>query len=140
MDYKPSLADYQKIINDGNADVFVDCASKIGKNIAQVKSSQLRGIFASARQIQINWPNGDSSKWDAETVQKANDSYRQAVLLRPRIGYAGSRNSLFGLDEILMEALKQVSGSHAERRQRFTHFVDFFEAIVAYHKMNGGRN
>lgn len=142
MDYKPSNQDYEKIIHKGDVDTLVECAEKIGKGISKVKNSQLRGIFASARQIQTNWPSaaGSQSEPNDTLTQKANDAYRQAVLLRPRISYAGSRNALEGLDSILNEALKLVNGKPEERRTRYFRFVDFFEAIVAYHKLHGGRN
>jgi CRISPR-associated protein Csm2 len=118
--------DYTAIVVDGNVDKTVEAAKAIGEAIRSVKSSQIRGIFATARQIQL--------KWDTDSKK----AYRDAVLLRPRIAYSASRNDLQGLDGVLGEALKLVSGDNA--KQRYLNFVDFFEAIVAYHKASGGRN
>jgi CRISPR-associated protein Csm2 len=119
---------YEAIITNGNVDELVKAAQDIGGSIGQVKSSQIRGIFATVRQIQLNWST-DPRK-----------AYRDAILLKPRIGYSASRNELHGLDQVLIDALGYVKGSDEERKARFMNFVDFFEAIVAYHKMQGGRN
>lgn len=120
--------DYDAIIARGDVDALVAAAEEIGEVVRQVKSSQIRGIFASVRQIQLNWSTNE---------QKA---YRDAILLKPRIAYTAARNNLSGLDGILIEALNRVKGSEDERRERFMRFVDFFEAIVAYHKQKGGAN
>ncbi len=120
--------DYDAIILRGDVDNLVAAAEEIGEAVWQVKSSQIRGIFASVRQIQLNWSTNE---------QKA---YRDAILLKPRIAYTAARNDLSGLNVILIEALNRVKGSEDERRERFMRFVDFFEAIVAYHKQKGGAN
>jgi CRISPR-associated protein Csm2 len=120
--------DYKTIVVDGNVDALVTTAESVGKAIKEVKNSQLRGLFASVRQIQLGWDT------DPERA------YRSAMLLRPRIAYAASRNSLYGLDTVLIESLRQVGGDRQQARRRFMNFVDFFEAIVAYHKASGGKN
>ncbi len=123
--------DYKAIVVDGNVDVLVTTAEAVGKAIKDVKNSQLRGIFATVRQIQLGWDT------DAERA------YRSAMLLRPRIAYAASRNqreTLQGLDIVLIESLRQVGGDRQQARRRFMNFVDFFEAIVAYHKASSDKN
>lgn len=125
----PNMIDYNAIIVDGDPDALLIAASQVGAAIKRVKNSQIRGIFFTVRQIQLNWP---------ANRQRA---YRDAVLLRPRIGYAAERNDLAGLDEVLSDALAKVSDpDNAVAQRRFGHFVEFFEAIIAYHKMNGGRD
>jgi len=122
--------DYDAIIVRGDVDKLVAAAEEIGEVLVagRLKNSQIRGIFASVRQIQLNWSTNE---------QKA---YRDAILLKPRIAYTAARNDLVGLDSVLIEALNRVKGAEAERRERFMRFVDFFEAIVAYHKQKGGAN
>ena len=120
---------YEAIIDDGNPDEIVRAAQAISTRIKEVKSSQIRGIFATVRQIQLGW-----------NERTAVQSYRSAVLLKPRIAYTAARNEYFGLDDVLIKALDRVSVTDAgERQKRYNNFVDFFEAIVAYHKANGGR-
>lgn len=120
--------DYDAIILHGDVDKLVAAAEQVGEAVRKVKSSQIRGIFASVRQIQLNWSTNERK------------AYRDAILLKPRIAYTAARNDLAGLDRVLIEALSRVKGAEAERRERFMRFVDFFEAIVAYHKQKGGTN
>ena len=129
----PDNATIAQIISKGDPEVLVIWAEKIGQAIArQVTSSQIRNIFGTARQIQMRW------EADAEAA------YRDAVLLRPKLSYFAKREGgqgMASLERILSPALEEMSrgkDSH-ERRQRFNRFVDFFEAIVAYHKFHGGR-
>lgn len=119
---------YEAIIVNGDVDKLVSAAEAIGGEIRQVKSAQIRGIFATVRQIQLNWSTDPQQ------------AYREAILLKPRIGYSASRNNLQGLDQVLIDALGYVKGTPDEQRARYMNFVNFFEAIVAYHKMHGGRN
>ena len=126
---------FQAIIVQGDVDVLVRTAQTIGTEIAgRVTSSQMRGIFATVRQIQLSWPE----QADAARQQAA---YRRAMLLKPQIRYAAARNNdrIRPLDDYLVGALDQVTGTADEQRQRFMRFVDFFEAIIAYHKHEGGR-
>jgi CRISPR type III-A-associated protein Csm2 len=120
--------DYEAIIARGDVDKLVEAAERIGEEIAQVNTAQIRGIFASVRLIQLNWSTNEMQ------------AYRDAKLLVPRIGYSAARNKLRGLDRVLIDALGYVKGSTDERRARYANFVDFMEAIVAYHKMKNVRN
>ena len=130
----PDAASIERIIAKGDPEELVRRAEDIGKAIArQVTSSQIRNIFGTARQIQMRWRNAA----DAEAA------YRDAVLLRPKLGYFAKRErgrGMADLERILSPALETMSQGKdmAERQKRFNHFVDFFEAIVAYHKTYGG--
>lgn len=127
----PSKDDIQKIIADGNPQVLVEWADRIGVAIArQVTSSQLRNIFGAARQIQM--------RWDTDR----NAAFRDAVLLKPKIGYYAKRErgrGMADLERVLVPALDEMAkGSEEERQKRYNRFMDFFEAIVAFHKKHGG--
>lgn len=119
------------IINDKPEDL-VKWADQIGQRIArQITTSQIRNIFGTVRQIQMNWRS------------KPDDSYRQAVLLKPKIGYAAARERGQGmkdLEAVLRPGLDAMMEGKTmdEKHNRFMRFVDFFEAILAYHKKYGG--
>jgi CRISPR type III-A-associated protein Csm2 len=55
------------------------------------------------------------------------------------VAYAADRNSIGTLKDVVDHSIALVSGSDDERRKRYSNFVDFFEAIVAYHKAFGGK-
>lgn len=128
----PDKGIIERIIAQGEPEILVKWAEDIGRAIArQVTTNQLRNVFGTARQIQLRWPNSPQN------------AYRDAVLLRPKLGYLAKRERGRGMEElqrILVPALEVVSqGKDLEEKQvRFNRFVDFFEAIVAYHKAYGG--
>lgn len=122
QDRPAPAVDYKAIIEQGDVDKMVVAAKNLAEDNKSVNSSQIRGLFASVRQIQLNWSTDPKR------------AYRQAKLLQPRIAYAADRNALGSLKDAINQSIKLVDGNDAERRQRFSNFVDFFEAIVAYHK------
>lgn len=119
--------DFKAIIVDGDPDKLVAAARSLADENKQVSNNQIRGLFTSIRQIQLSWQTD------------ATRAYRQAKLLQPRVAYAADRNSLGSLKNVVDKSIEQVAGTDAERRKRFSNFVDLFEAIVAYHKSLGGR-
>jgi CRISPR-associated protein Csm2 len=119
--------DYKAIIVDENPDKLVEAARALAEDNKGVSSSQIRGLFTSIRQIQLSWSTDPKR------------AYRQAKLLQPRVAYAADRNSIGTLKDVVDHSIALVSGSDEERRKRYSNFVDFFEAIVAYHKAFGGK-
>ena len=128
----PDQSVIEQIIAQDDPEALVKWADQIGKAIArQVTSSQIRNVFGTARQIQMRWPNDPDA------------AYRDAVLLRPKLGYYARRErgrGMADLSRVLTPALEVMgAGEDMEvRQERFDRFVDFFEAIVAYHKAYGG--
>ncbi len=121
------------VINDKPEDL-VKWADQMGQRIArQITTSQIRNIFGTVRQIEMNWRSKpDDSK-----------SYRQAVLLKPKIGYAAARERGQGmkdLEAVLRPGLDAMMEGKTmdEKRDRFMRFAEFCEAILAYHKKYGG--
>ncbi|HIP87425.1 MAG TPA: type III-A CRISPR-associated protein Csm2 [Anaerolineales bacterium] len=127
----------EAIIARGDAAQLVDWADALGKTLVQknLTTSQIRNIFGAVRQVRMTWD------------QNPEGAYRQAVLLMPKLGYYAKRErgrgkqGLVELERVLVPALELVAKApEKERKQRFKHFVDFFEAILAYHKKYGGRD
>lgn len=84
----------------------------------------------------MRWSKGA----DAEA---ATQHRRELLLLKPRLAYqvgraqqgiAGERKGIIGLEPVLRRAIELVSD-----RTHFQHFVDYLEAIVAYHREAGGK-
>ncbi len=124
-------ADRQRIIAEGDAALLVRKAEEIGTALKQadLKSAQIRNIFGTVRQIQAAWP-----LYTDEEAERA--AYRQLQLLKPKLAYQAARNRpVQGLADILTPAIDEVGAD----RERFQRFVDFFEAILAYHVAAGGK-
>jgi CRISPR-associated protein Csm2 len=127
-----SSQDYQKIIVDGNAELLTERAESIGTSLArQLTTSQIRNIFGTVRQIEMSWT-------PRATRKEQQYAARQLILLKPKLAYQAKRERGKGVQEladVLIPAIDLVE----ENRDRFQNFVDFFEAILAYHTAAGGQ-
>lgn len=130
--------DSRRIIVDGDVSILVDTAKTVGSSLErQLTTSQIRNIFGEVRRIQMNWPP-DSAKEEA----KADEAFRSVVLLQPKLAYQAKRERGRGVEELQMvldPCIDEIRKAPKEKRQLyFSRFVDFFEAILAYHKAAGG--
>lgn len=98
----------------------------------RLTTAQIRNIFGEVRRIEMSWPVNTTST-------AAN---RALILLKPKLAYQAQRDAeknrsepVRKLERILQPAIDLVEGD----RTRFQRFVDFFEAILAYHKSAGGK-
>jgi CRISPR-associated protein Csm2 len=127
-----SSEDYRSIIAEGNAKALTGKAETIGTSLArQLTTSQIRNVFGTVRQIEMSWrPHA--------TEHERKYAARQLVLLKPKLAYQARRERGRGVQEladVLIPAIDLVG----EDRDRFQNFVDFFEAILAYHTAAGGQ-
>lgn len=84
-------------------------------------TSQIRNVFGLVKRMEING-------FDAQ----------EFILLKPKLAYAAARANTDGTHafaEVLTRAIEAVD----EDEKKFARFVDFFEAILAYHKAAGGK-
>lgn len=116
----------ENITEEESAQLLVEWADRLGAifKSAKLSSSQLRDFFGTARTIEQQ--GFDSAK-----------SHRQFILLLPKLQYAAKRANVLGMDglcAILSESIRLVNDQTAN----FKRFMEFFEAILAYHKAYGG--
>lgn len=90
--------------------------------------SQIRSIFTEVRQIEATWPSVAAT--------------RRLSMLKPKLAYQAARsNTVNHLRDVLTDAIDQVlKAPDNQRDTRFERFVDLFEAILAYHRAEGGKN
>ncbi|MYC95649.1 MAG: type III-A CRISPR-associated protein Csm2 [Caldilineaceae bacterium SB0661_bin_32] len=119
-----------------SAKLLVDHAKDLGRQLknANLTTSQIRAIFGEVRQIQAQLSIGE---------QERERALRKLILLKPKMAYRARRERGRGVEEltsVLDPAIDLiVGGSDQEiQGQHFQRFVDFFEAILAYHKAAGG--
>ena len=143
----PYKAEIESIIIQGNAMTLVDTAKKIAKTLiirkdrdkvdesSSVSTSQIRNIYGSSKKIQM-----------ALNESNIQQMYSKLVLLKPKMAYANGRfnkktksgDKIPGfriLTDCLQYAIDNVKGDF----NRMQNFFDFFEAILAYHKAEGGK-
>lgn len=134
-----SQADLKAVITKSDArstKLLVDHAEDLGSRLkdAKLTTSQIRALFGEVRQIQAQLSIGE---------QERARALRKLILLKPKMAYRARRERGRGVEEltsVLDPAIDLVvDGSDQEiQEQNFQRFVDFFEAILAYHRAAGG--
>src|SRR5262249_44720488 len=127
----------QAIVEGGDARKLVEVAEEVGRALARdLTTNQIRAFFGTVREIEMSWPSADEQGPAAQN--RARRCYRDLVLLKPKLAYQARRGQGPGvqnLKRVLDPAIDRVG----DDRERFQNFVDFFEAILAYHRAYGGQ-
>jgi CRISPR-associated protein Csm2 len=122
--------DMKRIFSDDGMAYMVEEAEKLGKDLAGTNgngmtTSQIRAVFGSVARMRMSGFNAD-----------------ELIMLKPRLAYAAGR--LRGKREgppvekfatIMQRAVTEVGRDE----KKFDRFYNFFEAVLAYHKANGGK-
>lgn len=120
---------------DESGKELVDLAEQLAKTLVRngLTRSQIRNIFTEVRQIEAMWQMGGEHQTEA---------LRRLNMLRPKLSYQTARTaSVQDLQKALCEAIDEVEKAPADQKDRmFSRFMDFFEAVLAYHRAEGGRN
>ena len=90
--------------------------------------SQIRTIFTEVRQIEALWPG--------------QEAVRRLTMLKPKLAYQAARSGpVSHLRDVLTEAIDLVVKAPVDKQNEcFQRFVDLFEAILAYHRSQGGKS
>ncbi len=139
-------------IETGLDEPGIDYADKLGLDLCDKRSkndtypgnnamttSQIRNIFGEVKRIQAK-STADKNQKETKLDDKTKADF---MLLRPKMAYAEARVTAKSRDskikkfrEVMDEAHKYVNGN----RDNLSRFVDFFEAVLAYHKFYGGKD
>lgn len=131
-----SQEDLRAIIVEGNVEKLVAQAKRLGDKLKVdgLSTAQIRGVFGTARQIEQRWRESGLAQDGADAAGQA--AWRQLVLLKPKLEYQARRHaSVAELRDTLNSAITLVD----QDRQRFSHLMEFFEAVLAYHVAAGGK-
>lgn len=110
--------DISEIIEKGG-EPLVTAAETLGRKLARnLKTSQIRKVYGAVKTMQMS--------------EEFNRN--ELIMLKPKLAYAAARKSeVEALKDTLTEAINEV-----DNKKKFKNFVDFFEAILAYHQAFGG--
>ena len=112
-----------RVITEGGQ-TLVKEAEQLGKQLARnLTTSQIRNIYSAVKRMQMKGGELDTHK---------------LLMLKPKLAYAAKRHGK-GVDT-LKDVLTQAIDLVGNDQKKFNRFVDFFEAILAYHKAYGGRD
>lgn len=123
-------------ITKGINEECIKFSDDFGKHLAQkgLSSSQIRNIFGEVKRIQMKL-TGSKEEW-----KSVKSSF---LLLKPKLAYvqgrARSREFISEFRIVLDAAINAVDADKEGAIERYQHFVDFFESILAYHKAYGGK-
>ena len=124
---RPSKGEYQsKWITSSVDNSLVDYAEKAGKFMAKkgLTNSKIRSIYGEIKRIQMS------------EFEKEKSAF---ILLKPKMAYALGRDANNeGLK--LFKEIFDLSSSNVTDQKSFQNFCNFMEAILAYHKANGGKD
>jgi len=121
------------MVRDQSGSELVTFAEQTAKTLVRnnLTRAQIRNIFTEVRKIEASW-----SAHPVEALRRLN-------MLKPKLDYQAARaKPVELLRDVLTQAIDQVNNARetTERDRRFRIFMDLFEAILAYHRAEGGRN
>lgn len=116
------------IQRDDTAKQMVKFAENLAKDIFRdVSTSQIRNAYGTVKKLEMQSSFTDKS-------------YRELLLLKPKLAYARGRASKKDAFKQLEDALGAgIDAVEVKQPETFKRFCNFFEAILAYHKANGGK-
>ncbi len=118
-------------IIDGLDKDFIEYAPMFGEEINKggLSTSQIRNFYGEVIKMR-------AYEWSVKIEQSF-------ILLKPKLAYATKRANKQGLNDlktILDEGIDAVlEGNIQQKQTRFENFCNLFEAIIAYHRANGGK-
>jgi CRISPR-associated protein Csm2 len=127
-------------ISDRIDERTVTFADSFGKHLCDVNdnrigrmamtTTQIRNVFGEVKRIQ--------ARMETNGYEKERSSF---LLLRPKMAYAEARVLAKSGRSNISDFRKIMEKAHLEVKSHdsFKNFVDFFEAILAYHKFYGGK-
>jgi CRISPR-associated protein Csm2 len=129
-------------ISDRIDERTVTFADSFGKHLCDITPDNRIGRMAMTT-TQIRNVFGEVKRIEARMKANDYDKERSAfLLLRPKMAYAEARVLSKSGKSNISDFRKIMDKAHIEVKSHdsFKNFVDFFEAILAYHKFYGGRD
>jgi CRISPR-associated protein Csm2 len=122
--------DLTEILDGKNPSKMVSLAEKTAKKTLESKphltTSQIRNIYGTVKKLDM--------------IGDREDVLPKLILLKPKLAYAFGRNKDVQGLRILKDILSDSIDLVAEKKEvRFQNFCRFFEAILAYHRAEGGK-
>ncbi|MCE7915022.1 MAG: type III-A CRISPR-associated protein Csm2 [Nitrosomonas sp. PRO4] len=116
------------IQRDDTAKQMVNFAEKLAQDIFRdVSTSQIRNAYGTVKKLEMQSTFTDKS-------------HRELLLLKPKLAYARGRANRKEVFKQLEDALGAgIDAVDVKQPETFKRFCNFFEAILAYHKANGGK-
>ncbi len=125
--YFAQIEEYE--IDNRSENIKKDRNGKYKKKDQKLTTSQIRAVFTKLKEI------------DAKGI---SDMEANFLMLKPLVAYAAGRHQKKGLDmfknKIINPGVDAVLDGNGDIEKKFKNFVKLLEAVLAYHKANGGKD
>ncbi|MGB9772258.1 MAG: type III-A CRISPR-associated protein Csm2 [Candidatus Kapaibacteriota bacterium] len=110
-----------------------ETAKNKGENYAKnIRTNQIRNVFSHINRIRTKFRN--KGKFDEEIEA-------DLILLKPKLAYAaGRQKQIREFQKFMFDIIDAVVNSKGDKNKAIENFFALIEAIVAYHKFNGGKD
>lgn len=133
-------AKIKQIIQQDDPEQTTKIAQELGEQLARsgLTNSQIRNVFGTARQIEARRQAAYLEGSDRSQTERAA-TRREFILLKPKLVYQAARHNKTGLNTLeewlsaAIDAATEPVASQDEEDARFQRFMEFFEAVLAYH-------
>lgn len=107
----------------GDTEKLVRESEAFGKQLKRknLTTSQIRNVFGSVKKMEMKGFNPNELR-----------------LLKPKLAYAAGRSKNNGVSD-LRKVLSTAIDCVGDDKGKFENFCNFFEAILAYHRAEGGK-
>ncbi len=144
--FKVDVTAVRKVIAKDDPKELVKLTNSYGKQLAEARlaTSQIRSIFGSVRQMESRWYDD----------KQRNQGIRDLLMLKPKLAYQAVRHKpqrrgvpdavgmLRAMLEPAIDAVIDPGTDHTAEdgndQDRFRRFMEYFEALLAYHKAYDG--
>lgn len=115
----------------------VDFAQRFGEHLCDLQNGRLGRMALTTNQIRNFF--GEVKRIQAKTYEKEKSAF---LLIRPKLAYAEARALQKSGKSRITDFRQVMERAHAavNNEQQFQNFVDFLEAVLAFHKFYGGRD
>ncbi len=122
--------DLKRILDGTDPQKMVQVAEEIARDQLlagreKVTTSQIRNIYGTVKML--------------EGRGLSDDVLFKLILLKPQLAYAAGRHDKVPGMQVLRRVLSDCIDLVYEKKERFDNFCKFFEAILAYHRAEGGK-
>lgn len=131
-----------KWVSEGMDEHTISFAQNFGEHLCDVQPDKRLGRLAMTTS-QIRNFFGEVKRIQARLQERSFSEEKSAfLLLKPKLAYAEARVKAKSGQSNISDFRKIIDLAHSEvkdNKEQFQRFVDFLEAILAYHKAAGGR-
>lgn len=127
---------------DQEGEKLVELAEKVAEKLVggEVTKTQLRKVFGEVRKIHFRFISEYKAEEQHSNEQILKETRNRLAMLKPRLVYAAAKsdNKLKELSDVVINCVTIINNCDDQNFKRyFLAFVNFFEAVLAFHRARG---